>query len=400
MSSQTDSAKLLIVDDIAENLLSLEALLKSPDREIHKALSGDEALELLLRHEFAMAIIDVQMPVMDGFALAEYMRCTERTKNIPIVFVSAGSKERNYAFKGYESGAVDFLYKPLDSHTVKSKVNVFIDLYRHRKALKQQVNALENSRREQEELLAVLRRTQQELEQAVRMRDDFMSIVSHELRTPLNTLKLEGYIRRMHLEEGDAEAFSLDNMARMLETDERQVQLLIRLIDDMLDVSRIRTGKLSLRPARVDLFELVKNAVAQFAQQLAAAGCPAQVRGNSVLGTWDEFRIEQVIANLLTNAMRYGAGKAIEIDVGAEEGAALLRVRDYGIGIGADDCERIFRQFERAADGGGGGGLGLGLYIADQIVGAHGGSIGVRSALGEGAEFTVLLPCDSVEPAA
>ena len=174
----TVQAKLLIVDDLPENLLALEALIKREDRQVYKALSADEALSLLLEHEFAMAILDVQMPGMNGFELAELMRGTEKTKNIPIVFVSAAGRELNYAFKGYESGAVDFLHKPLDIHAVKSKVNVFVDLYRQSKAMKQQVEALEQSRREQEALLTRLQATQAELEQAVRMRDDFKAVVA------------------------------------------------------------------------------------------------------------------------------------------------------------------------------------------------------------------------------
>ncbi|WP_147471133.1 response regulator, partial [Pseudomonas syringae] len=146
-------AKLLIVDDLPENLLALEALIKRADRIVYKALSADEALSLLLQHEFALAILDVQMPGMNGFELAEMMRSTEKTKSIPIVFVSAAGRELNYAFKGYESGAVDFLHKPLDIHAVKSKVNVFVDLYRQRKAVKMQVEELERSRQEQEVLL-------------------------------------------------------------------------------------------------------------------------------------------------------------------------------------------------------------------------------------------------------
>ncbi len=176
-------AKLLIVDDLPENLLALEALIKGGDREVFKALSADEALSLLLQHDFALAIIDVQMPDMNGFQLAELMRGTEKTRSIPIIFVSAAGRERNYAFTGYENGAVDFLHKPLDTQAVKSKVNVFVELYRQRKAMKEQVVALEQSRREQEVLLQQLEATRGELEQAVRMRDDFMSIVAHEVRT-------------------------------------------------------------------------------------------------------------------------------------------------------------------------------------------------------------------------
>jgi len=128
MPDHTVEANLLIVDDLPENLLALGALLQMPGIRVHQAESAEQALELLLRHEFALAILDVQMPGMDGFQLAELMRGTERTKQIPIVFVSAAGRELNYAFKGYESGAVDFLHKPLDAHAVRSKVNVFVDL--------------------------------------------------------------------------------------------------------------------------------------------------------------------------------------------------------------------------------------------------------------------------------
>ncbi len=386
-------AKLLIVDDLPENLLALEALIKREDRTVYKALSADEALSLLLQHEFALAILDVQMPGMNGFELAEMMRGTEKTKNIPIVFVSAAGREMNYAFKGYESGAVDFLHKPLDIHAVKSKVNVFVDLYRQRKAVKQQVEALEQSRREQEVLLAQLQVTQGELEHAVRMRDDFMSIVSHEVRTPLNGLILETQLRKMHLARDNAAAFTLDKMQAMVERDERQIQSLIRLIEDMLDVSRIRTGKLSIRPSQFDLSRLVSTLVETFAPQISAAQSSVNLRVDCpVVGLWDEFRIEQVVSNLLTNALRYGAKSPIDVSVYVEGQNAIVEVRDQGIGISEENQQRIFQQFERVSAKHAVAGLGLGLFISEQIVAAHGGKIIVQSALGEGAVFRVSLP--------
>jgi DNA-binding response OmpR family regulator len=170
--------------------------------------SGEEALTLLLEHEFALAILDVQMPGMDGFELAELMRGTERTRNIPIVFVSAAGRELNYAFKGYEQGAVDFLYKPLDPDAVRSKVNVFVALDQQRRETRRQMEALEKSRREQEVLLQELNATQEELQRSLRMRDEFMSLVAHELRTPLNTLFLETQMRSLQLKRGNLPAFN------------------------------------------------------------------------------------------------------------------------------------------------------------------------------------------------
>lgn len=386
-------AKLLIVDDLPENLLALEALIKREDRTVYKALSADEALSLLLQHEFAMAILDVQMPGMNGFELAELMRGTEKTKNIPIVFVSAAGRELNYAFKGYESGAVDFLHKPLDIHAVKSKVNVFVELYRQSKAMKQQVEALEQSRREQEALLKQLQSTQLELEQAVRMRDDFMSIVAHEVRTPLNGLILETQLRKMHLARDNASAFTLDKMHAMVDRDERQIKSLIRLIEDMLDVSRIRTGKLSIRPKRFDLSALVSGLLQNFSAQIDAAESSVTLEAEQpVVGSWDEFRIEQVISNLLTNALRYGAKSPITVKVYSDNQQARVEVRDHGIGISEENQKRIFQQFERVTAKHAVAGLGLGLFISEQIVAAHGGSITVESRIGEGALFRVCLP--------
>ncbi|WP_166219638.1 hybrid sensor histidine kinase/response regulator [Pseudomonas atagonensis] len=386
-------AKLLIVDDLPENLLALEALIKREDRTVYKALSADEALSLLLQHEFAMAILDVQMPGMNGFELAELMRGTEKTKNIPIIFVSAAGRELNYAFKGYESGAVDFLHKPLDIHAVKSKVNVFVDLYRQSKAMKQQVEALEQSRREQEALLQQLQSTQLELEQAVRMRDDFMSIVAHEVRTPLNGLILETQLRKMHLARDNASAFTLDKMHAMVDRDERQIKSLIRLIEDMLDVSRIRTGKLSIRPSRFDLAQLVSNLLQNFGQQIEAAETEVSFTApEPVEGLWDEFRIEQVVSNLLTNALRYGGRSPIQVRVYREGDEARVEVQDRGIGISQENQKRIFQQFERVSAKTVVAGLGLGLFISEQIVAAHGGSIVVESEINEGALFRVCLP--------
>ncbi|KQB53562.1 histidine kinase [Pseudomonas endophytica] len=386
-------AKLLIVDDLPENLLALEALIKREDRAVYKALSANEALSLLLQHEFAMAILDVQMPGMNGFELAELMRGTERTKNIPIVFVSAAGREMNYVFKGYESGAVDFLHKPLDIHAVKSKVNVFVDLWLQSKAMQRQVEALEQSRREQETLLAQLQVTQVELEHAVRMRDDFMSIVSHEVRTPLNGLILETQLRRMHLERGNTQAFSMEKLQSMVERDERQIQSLIRLVEDMLDVSRIRTGKLSIRPSAFDLSQLVSNLLEVFSPQISASHASVSLHAQqSIIGQWDEFRIEQVITNLLTNALRYGANKPVDVAVYTEGQYAVVQVRDQGIGISQENQQRIFQQFERVSSTQVVSGLGLGLFISEQIVAAHSGKIEVSSELGEGALFKVYLP--------
>jgi signal transduction histidine kinase len=361
--------KLLIVDDLRENLVALEALIRQDDREIHQARCGDEALTLMLEHEFALAILDVQMPGMSGLELAALMRGTERTRAIPIIFVSAGAKELNYAFRGYENGAVDFLYKPLDPHAVRSKVAVFVEIHRQRLQLQE---------------------TQAELQRAIEMRDDFVSMVSHELRTPLNTLYLQTQLRRRMASGAQLSAVQLQ---AMVERDEAQIRNMVRLIDDMLDVSRLRKGTLAIQPGNADLALLVKRVVESYADQAASVGCPIQLEAPASLpGVWDEFRIEQVVANLLTNAMRYGGGKPVHVSVVSTGPDAEVIVQDQGIGIAPQDQARIFEQFERAGGKHVAPGLGLGLYITRQIVEAHGGTISVQSSPGEGSQFTVRLP--------
>lgn len=388
MSVLTPS-KLLIVDDLPDNLRALDALIRDEQRLVFHAHSGEQALTLLLEHEFALAILDVQMPGMDGFELAELMRGTERTRNIPIVFVSAAGRELNYAFKGYETGAVDFLYKPLDIAAVKSKVNVFVALCQQRIEVKRQVEALEQSRRE-------LRATQAELERSVQMRDDFMSMVAHELRTPLNTLFLETQLREMQLAKGNQGAFSEENLRKMVARDGRQIHSMIRLINDMVDVSRIRSGKLSIRPADTELAGLLARIVSDLAQRTEAAGGTIALDApDTVAGVWDEFRVEQIIINLLTNALRYGGSKPVTITLRTRDGWADIEVRDQGVGISPEDQLRIFKPFERAGTKEVREGLGLGLYIARQLAESHGGTLEVESVPEQGATFRLSLPLDS-----
>ena len=388
MRNSESVTKVLIVDDRPENLLALSRLIDQHDRVIHQASSGEEALSLLLEHDFALAILDVMMPDMDGFELAELMRGTERTRNVPIVFVSAAGKELNYAFKGYETGAVDFLHKPLDVAAVKSKVNVFVAMAQQREEVRLQVEALEQSRRE-------LRATQAELEHAVRMRDDFMSMVAHELRTPLNTLFLEAQMRSMQLDRGNMAAFSEELLRKMVARDGRQIQSMIRLINDMVDVTRIRSGKLSIRPADTELSGLLQRIVSDLAQRADADGGTIELHAaEQVTGLWDEFRVEQVIINLLTNALRYGGSKPIRVTLTRSATHAEVEVRDQGVGISAEDQVRIFSPFERAGTKVVSEGLGLGLYIARQLAESHGGTLTVESAPNEGAAFRLTLPFD------
>jgi signal transduction histidine kinase len=393
------ATKLLIVDDLPENLQALNAVIRGEGREIFQAGSGEEALALLLQHDFAMAILDVQMPGMDGFELAELMRGTDRTRQIPIVFVTAAGKELNYSFKGYEAGAVDVLYKPLDARAVKGKVQVFVSLYEQREAVRRQVEALELARQQQEATLAELNAAQTQLQRALAMRDEFMSMVSHEMRTPLNTLYLETQLRKMQLERGNMAAFGAEQLQRMVARDDRQIQSIIRLIDDMLDVSRIRSGKLSLRPGWVELSGLLRRLVHDLTPQASQAGCTITLdAATPVSGWWDEFRIEQIVVNLLTNAMRYGARQPVTVLLAVEQDQVRIDVADHGAGIAPEDQVKIFEPYERGVGNAVPSGLGLGLYISRQLAEVHEGSLTVRSTPGEGAVFSLTLPRRDAPP--
>jgi signal transduction histidine kinase len=293
------------------------------------------------------------------------------------------------------------LYKPLDPDAVRGKVNVFVALDQQRRETQRQVAALEHSRREQEVLLRELNATQEELQRSLRMRDDFMSLVAHELRTPLNTLFLETQMRSLQLKKGNLAAFEPDKLNGMVVRDERQIKSMIRLIDDMLDVSRIRSDKLSVRPAQVELMALLERVVSDLSLQAATVGCSLSLLPHApVSGWWDDFRIEQVIVNLLTNALRYGGGQPVEVSVHDEDGCARIDVRDRGRGISPEDLERIFEPFERGARNGEPKGLGLGLYISRQLAASHGGTLQVQSKPGEGSTFSLLLPCQQTAASA
>jgi signal transduction histidine kinase len=233
-----------------------------------------------------------------------------------------------------------------------------------------------------------------ELANAVEARDRFLSIASHELKTPLTALKLQAQVRKKAISQGDLSRFTPERLKKMSEDDEKQVNRLTRLVDDMLDISHLNTGKFSVELEEFDLGDLVCEVVERFSLQLHAAGCEVSMNLQpGVRGMWDHYRLEQVMVNLLTNAMKYGAGKPVDICLKVEDGMARLSVRDHGIGIATEDQQRIFEQFERAVSSRDFSGLGLGLYIVKRIVEEHRGLVAVRSQVGAGAEFDVRIPC-------
>jgi signal transduction histidine kinase len=368
----------LLVDDLVENLLSLEALLQREDVVLLKARSGDEALELLLEQDVALALLDVQMPGMDGFELAEFMRGSERTRHIPIIFVTAGSADQQRRFRGYEAGAVDFIQKPIEGDILRSKAAIFFDLYRQRREIAAQRDALESAT--------------QALREADRRKDEFLAVLGHELRNPVAALQGGVNLLKRHAGTDTAEL--------VRERMERQIFHLARLVEDLLDISRISEGKISLRKEHVALDEILQSAI-EASQPNIEAGNHAFTTDVPDEPIWleaDHTRIAQVVANLLNNAAKYTpAGGEISLAARSTDGQVEIAVTDNGIGIPQEMQGRIFQIFEQVKEhrDQAAGGLGIGLALARQITALHGGSIAVESAgQGMGSTFSVTIPLE------
>ena len=361
--------KCLIVDDLEENLLALSALLQRDGVELLQARSGIEALELLLVHDVALAILDVQMPEMDGFELAETMRSSERTRHVPIVFVTAGSRDALRMFKGYEAGAVDFLYKPVEPHILRSKSDVFFQLHRQKLLLAQHL---------------------QERTETLRLHETFTAVLGHDLRGPLSAMMMAAEILARR---PDASVSAVG--ARML----RSGRWMGRMIEDLLDLARTRVGDgMPVVPARFDLGALAERV----AQERTSATTDKTVQFSQcgdLHGDWDEDRMTQVLTNLIGNALRHGTEGPVTLHV---DGQAMDRVQLRVANCGAIAPEMLPHIFDPFRSGrthsSRSEGLGLGLYIVQQIVWAHGGTLGVES--GNGCTvFHVDLPRSAPAPA-
>lgn len=257
------------------------------------------------------------------------------------------------------------------------------------------VMAIENAR-----LYSELREKGVSLTEAVRARDEFISIASHELKTPLTSLQLQSQIAERQYKRGNLEYFTPEQIMSFVGMTRRQVSQLTRLVEDMLDVSRMSLGRLMIERTMFNLSELLAETVDKLAPQFTESSSKVSVKAApSVVGEWDRFRLEQVIVNLLTNALKYGAGKPIHITCEARGDHAVITVRDQGIGIAPEHISRIFDRFERAVSSRGISGLGLGLYITKHIVESHGGVIHVESVPDQGSTFTVELPLAPPRPA-
>jgi signal transduction histidine kinase len=369
--------RILLVDDREENLLALEALLRDEKAELVRARSGTEALELLLASEFALAIVDVQMPEMDGIELAELMRGTVRTREVPIILVTAGLHDEARVFRGYELGAVDFLHKPLDPVVLRSKVAVFLQLHRQRQLLSEQLDEI--------------RRAKQALQESDRRKDEFLAVLSHELRNPLAPIQNGIYILRRAMPQDE-------RAARAVEVIERQARHLERLVSDLLDVTRIARGKVQLQRQRLDLADALRRTADDHRPDFAAKRVEFQVTTppGPVWVDADPTRLAQIVGNLLVNALKFtDAGRSVSLALALDGRSAAIVVADEGAGIAPQLLPVIFDPFTQADRtlARSQGGLGLGLALVKGMVELHGGDVSATSrGPGQGATFRVRLP--------
>jgi two-component system, sensor histidine kinase and response regulator len=356
--------KCLLVDDLEENLVALSALMRSDDVETLLARSGAEALDLLLSHDVALALLDVQMPDMNGFELAELMRGSERTRHVPIIFLTAGVRDQHRMFKGYESGAVDFLYKPIEPHILRNKADVFFQLYRQKQQLVRELH---------------------ERTETLRLNEMFAAVLGHDLRNPLGAILTGAHLIQRATNQDNIR----ETAGRLLSSGKR----MSRLIDDLLDLTRARlAGGISLKRDSVDLGALVQRVAKEQEAAFPERRVDVTQQGN-VTGDWDPDRLGQVASNLIGNAFQHGASNQpvrVSLD-GTDDRQVTLSIENDGV-IPPDILPHLFDPFRGGQRAGRNEGLGLGLYIVQQIVQAHGGRVDVQSAPGTHTRFRVIVP--------
>ena len=381
-----EKANILIVDDLPEKLLVFQTVLEDLGQNLVMARSGSAALAEVLQREFAVVLLDVNMPDIDGLETASLIRKYRKSSHTPIIFITAYADEMQTS-KGYSLGAVDYILSPIQPEVLRSKVKVFVELYQLQQRTRQMA--------EERIALAQAEAARGIAEEANRRKDQFIAMLSHELRNPLAPIRAATeVIRRVAPPE--------PTLTRAGDVINRQVSHLTRLVDELLDVSRISQGRVVLKKEQVELerviaqgVETARPLIESRRQELVVRMPPAPVWVSG-----DFVRLSQVIANLLNNAAKYTQESGrIEISAAANEGQAVIVVRDNGAGIEAHLLPQVFDLFvqgERSLDRSQGG-LGIGLTLVRHLVELHQGSVEVHSrGVGQGSTFKVRLPCIAV----
>jgi signal transduction histidine kinase len=371
-------AAILAVDDYPANLLAIQRILDPLGHEVVRAHSGEEALRCVGEREFAVILMDAHMPGMDGYQTTRLIKEKPGGNGVPIIFLTGIDRDPVYSFRGYEHGAVDYLVKPVEPHVLRSKISVFVELFRRREQM-----------REQSELLQVSRVARAAAEAKIAAREEILAAVSHDLGNPIaaacagTTLLL----RRGQM-LGD------DTIRRQVELVQRALDRMYKLVTNLLQVSQIEGGRLPIDKGEHEPSDILRQALDMFAplatpkaQELV---CSPPEEGAKV--ACDHERVHQVLSNLVGNAIKFThEGGRITLSAVIQSNEVEFSVQDSGPGIDEADLSRIFDRYWQAA-GQRRHGLGLGLAIAQGIVHAHGGRIWAESELGHGATFRFTLP--------
>jgi signal transduction histidine kinase len=373
----------LLVDDDLGNLLSLEVALREMDLELVRATSGTDALRQLLIREYPLVLLDVRMPDMDGFELAHLMRGNARTRDIPIIFMTA-NPDQTAANIGYAHGAVDYLFKPIVPEILRAKVAVFVELHRKTRQVVQLQKREHEQKLTEERQRWEAERMQSELS-ALQTRDEFLSMASHELKTPLTSMQL---LLSLETKRRGREVPESEFLVRF----QRQMDRLLRLTDRLIDAAFLKNAPPLLSPESCDLVEVVNEAVEELRAAAELARCEISIHAPpAVKGTWDRLWLSHAVANLVDNSLKFGAGGQVHIAI--EDGETVrISVADRGIGVQPGDQERLFQLFARPDASSAYGGLGLGLFIVRRVAESHGGRVTVTSDPQAGTRFVIELP--------
>jgi signal transduction histidine kinase len=361
---------ILLVDDRPENLFALESMLEAPDRCFYRAQSGNEALKLAYKENISLILMDVQMPEMDGLETVRLLKTNEKTKKIPVIFVTAFNKDSNQLLHGLQQGGVDYLFKPLDVDIVRAKVDVMLKLQRQQREL-EVIN----------QKLGIINEEKNRL----------MGIAAHDLRNPANNILMMSDIV-MEMAEGKLGDESFEFLRMMRVTAEH----MLNVVNNILDVSRIESGNLPVNKKNTNLVKLIEdnvklNSFVARKKDIAITFTPEEP---AVIREIDPSLIEQVMNNLISNAVKFSHRNTnVRVTLSSVKDKALITVRDEGQGIPEKELNRLFKFFSRTSVQGTNGEVstGLGLAISKKIIEAHGGSIRVESQPGVGSTFSVEI---------
>lgn len=362
-------ARILNVNDSEASRCILSRILRHGGFSVDEAVTGQQALDSLDPPP-DLIVLDVKLPDISGFEVCRQIKTNPATATIPIVHVSATATSGSDKVQGLDGGADAYLVAPVEPQVLIATVNA---LLRIRKA-------------ESDRDALILK-----LQGAVRLRDEFLSLASHELKTPLTSLLL--HVETVNRRRQAGKPCSDDWLDLKLGQIDKQANRLTTLINQLLETSRISSGRLILDVESVDVTALLQEIVGRFDDELQRAGSTCRLMApGPIVGRGDRFRLDQIITNLLTNAIKYGNGQPIDVTAAAVGDTVRVTVKDRGIGISSDDQARIFGRFERAISASDYGGFGIGLWIVHEAIAEMGGTVTVTSQLGEGATFEVTLP--------